>query len=357
MLGPLVAAIATVAIVLASVDQRLLLHWVGELPLGSVLAEDVDDVTAANWTVLRSSGSRETAVIALGASGIREALPDQERILEELRERGIEQIRYLPLFASGESLVESLALLSTVTAPSGSVVVVDLSPGRLSLSARRGVAEVRLPRFALLDYSEVLQVLAEQGHQISELPEIWRARGWLARYSRQRISFLTRRCRVAARDNWQRLACVRVLMVPGTWTETHSFRQHLYPDTALSLAVKENMARRLSFAYRAQGPTSPPFAVAMTRRIEDLCSRRGWRLLWVRLPTDPVARVVERDRQQRLENLLLRASENGNSVLDLYTASFRSDQFYDLHHVRQRGALILTDSILARISLLLRTPR
>jgi hypothetical protein len=353
-LAPLVGGLLTVGAVLVIADHRLTLESLRNVPLSAVLGNETDGNTRAIWVLAARRDTNGPSFIAIGGSVLWRALDDEPAILERFHASGVDKVPYVPLLISNETLTETLALLTTLEAPAGSVVVANMSPMRLSMPVEVAESEARFPRLPLLDYSEVLRLLAEQGHIVHQPPELWRLRGWLSIYLTQRLGEALYDCAHRDLEAGAPFACASRLLIASRRRVT-SLKYRTYPDTALPIELKRTEARELSLQLLAQEHTVPLFGEAVARRIEDVCRRRGWRIVWVRLPVDPLARNAEQFLDHNVDETLDLPRQGNTTELDLRVMPFGSSDFIDLHHLRAGGASIVTDSIVARVTSILRT--
>jgi hypothetical protein len=355
-LAPLIAAMSVVLLALWIANARLTVDVLRRAPLSAVLASENDDVTRAMWLVAQSESLRGPAVVAVGASAMREALETAPIMAARIDRMSPHAAAYLPLFTAGQTLTESLVLISALEAPPGSIVMVQLTPIRFAVTAAAAAAEAANPRLPLLDYASVGALLDARGIRPTLLPRILRARGYFANSMIQRVTPSLRDCLV-----WQAVhptprECVGRLLSQPWFRVAGPFRDHAYPDVARSIPDKMMLARQLALELSTRGDAAREFSPAVAARIEAICADRRWRLLWVRLPHDPLDPRVIQSIDREIDRMLANAGSPARDVLDLRDRFDESDDFYDLHHVRSAGRRILTDTILAHVGALSEWP-
>lgn len=347
-LSPFIAALATVLIGLALANRRLSLETLRGLPLPSALASETDDVTKAMWEIASQSDMAAPALIAVGASAMREAFEDDDIVAARLRAADVHPRSYIPLITSGQTLTESLALLTSMQAPAGSIVLIQLTPTRLSLPVGTAEAEVLNPRFPLLDYAEVRRLLRDVGHSVYPSPGLLRARGWLFYYATQALNPRIRDCLESGPRGLAVGECLRRISSDPWVVHPAAFRQHMYDDVALPRATKEQLARRLALQLVGAGESALDFGALAAARIDTECRKKGWKPVWVRLPIDSSAIGAERTADLAIDTLLSSPWLPAAAVVDLRHLPLPDDAFYDIHHVRRAGRAAIIDSLVPR---------
>lgn len=349
-LVPIVAALLTAAAAVEAADLVLRPQLFGGAPESEVLASSNDDLAHVVFEAVNLPRLAVPAVVILGASAMREALPPPVA-MERLLQAGVGRtVPYVALAASGETLGETLTLFDALDVAPGSLAVVHVSTGTVSYSLADADQDVGSPRLPLLPDTALRRLVRTRGEAAPWMPALLRNRVWLA-------SLIEGRMSTGATECIRRLIGLRpgsgcpvpVLLWPWSGAPT-GYRYFDYPPYPLQAAAKDSLAilERLEAQMRAD--RDPSFTAAALSLLIAHAQARGIHLLLVRLPRDPKARIAEVGFEKGFAGAAALARSSGIAYRDLAdSADFTSAEFFDLHHLlpvaRQRLAGVLVQLV------------
>ncbi|HEY4215973.1 MAG TPA: hypothetical protein VGM67_02485 [Gemmatimonadaceae bacterium] len=331
-------AVAACIVLVALVALEGWLHHypLRDATLDAAVADSNDLITRAMHLALTSDRERGPIVAAIGGSISHAIYGTPSDFEAQLTALGAPN-HFLSLVTTGQTATEALALASSLTLPRGSMLLVQISADRLLGVDEAERVSAERPRMPFLDYGAAR---AEQGASAHDLrPMLLVSRNWLGYYARRRAEEPYRACR---RAEGGRVRCV-VTGIAGAFARRTGGISDAGQAAPLDLQDKLLRRRQYELVYAARERTPSSIATREFARLAVLGRDRGWRVVFVHYPVDPLWRPVIAGYDSLLNQRIGELQSLGATYLDLRDAAgFGSDDFFDLEHVTTAGSEHLT---------------
>lgn len=164
---PIVLAIITIFIV-ASLAHRTLINIWGSLEKSESVY--TNDHTYVMHQALKNRGLKQKLVVFIGGSVTREGtLLDRDMQDLYFAKKTDDNIKFLNLGSSDQSLLESLRLLKTINIPPGSIVYIQFSFKKLNYGPIQYKKDIAEPRLPLLSSQDIYNKASYYDHVIYHL--------------------------------------------------------------------------------------------------------------------------------------------------------------------------------------------
>jgi hypothetical protein len=346
-LGPLLAALVVWGAGVLFANSRLGLERFRGVPEAAIVRSRTDDVGHVLYTLANSVPPRSSAVVLLGSSAFREGFPEPSAMMTRLRARGVAS-SWLLLATSGQTLAESIALADFTSAPPGSILVIHLTPERVTTQRSDVEQELAAPGIPFLADSSVRRLAFGSGHG-SRVPALLKYRTWLEHALYSRLGTEGYACAVRLhRLNLSALGCtLHALTAPAP---SEPYRLFNYPPHPLQAAVKDSLARIAHFQAVMRRELDAGLAAELLADLTRREAAHGVSVLLLRLPSAPRVRDAEASLEAQFRTVERRAEAAGARVLDLSEAAFADSDFYDLHHLLPAARERIADALLRALA-------
>lgn len=311
--GVMLAGVLVALLLLGALEVSLSRGWLWRLDVGWLLSDPTDDWARAVWSVKRAERSgRGDYVFIIGGSGAREALVSDESVQAMLAAEGRPLFQFVNLGTRNQSLYESLVLVENLPPARHGLVVMALTPSLFRdglTEAHDAVYGTRIPLYshALVRMLESADLLPTPALPINVI----RFRPKLGHYIKGRLAHRT---------------------LFRSLTYQHHFLLGTRPLRRVHLLP---LLRKLSVQMRSF-PANAAFNFAVLERSVRLAQHKGYRVLLVDLPRNPLSERVLYEPylssyRQRVHEL---SETTGASYRDLHLLyQFPPQYYYDHLHL------------------------
>lgn len=301
----------------------------------------VDGTSYVSHRVANERFDADLNLVLLGASVTRESvLPDAEL---ERRLAAVHggSVRVRNLGCTNQTLQESYAILASLDAPPGTVVLMQSSFRKLNKDAAWYRDELLAPRFTNVEFESVLRFHGPvQAALYHATPDLLRVRTPISHYLE------VRSCALATLWDPQASAhCLRPIRVV----------RHFYSrETQLSPGQKRSYVAEVEATRLPEAVAHHEEGYRWLGRLRDLAAERGFRYVLLDYPVAPLARPMERrvramiDYESSVEPLA------GTARWDLaFDPDFADRDYHDTYHLIGSGKDKLSEKLIDRMRKLL----
>lgn len=351
-LSALLLALVTVLAFFSWLDRTTSARFEVVSTLGDVaFTSKVDDCTRAQVNALAAGDSSIPTVLAVGGSGLREAIVPAPEFEELLLNAGHPAARFLNLSTSSQTFSESYALMNAVPLRAGAVILFHLTYARFRESRADTSALAAAPRMPFISQAPVLAAVGETERLIHEV-SLFATAAWLRGAAYHSVvkerygngSFLAMLREIDGETCGFGFGCV-ALVVGGRTVEPAPMT-YAYAGKQPSERRKQSRARRAVMAHRGKIFENASFNAEFLALIARWCAERGHRLVLLDLPKSRVMRPIYAEVHEPLSAAIDAARSAGASYLDLdEKLQLEEADFHDHEHVLESGRVKVSTAL------------
>ena len=373
------AAALTVTVLLFILELAVGSHLAPEStatwPTESFLASERDDHGSTMAAILSDEGavarSSEPTTFLVGGSTLREGLlPDlviEQQLAESSRQNSPSIVT---LYSFDQSIAESARIALSLQLLEGDTVVLDVNPRRFGLDSQTLTAEWADSRYSLLDGDPLFDLASGEftasertgtsspGAEVASIGESrlfapWR---YLSTFENRFFlrNWISGRLPAETTGSWAALTSGQ--LNDASWSTLADFSlrslrrplRYAYGNDALDATAKDQFAWTVETTRVPEYFENREFEFKLADLLIAELQTRGVDVVLLELPRAPASvqaySPVWDDYNARVDEL---ASNEGVRRLDLRSASFDDDDFYDLEHLLAPSRDALTQLVIA----------
>lgn len=306
-----------------------------------------DDWGYIQNTVVNKIAPNSLSIVALGGSTMREATDPKAVIYESIiRPTGLDY-NFWNLSSSSQTLLESLAILSSIRPKRNSIVLINVSLIRFRPSRQDYIDEYQSPRMPFLDYSEVRKFFTSVNITTPKVSKIKQYMLWVQKLLEVIKNDHYKKYTSLTYKNWYPYCQEYLKQFFFTGVQGQYYRhkyQFMDPETrtspmkAMSLDEKKRYLARIETDYYSSFFDNLDFNLKLLTYICNYASKKGYKVILIELPQDKLADNVDKKIVQAFKSAIKSITFKNVSIADYSnTLSFNSSDFFDLYHFMDSG--------------------
>lgn len=333
-LTSLLAALISVTLVLEAGGNKVFHYLNHELTLAQ---RYVDGTSYVSYITANAGYGDDVNIVLLGASVTRESVPSEKWMEEKLTQHLAKEVNFLNLGSRNQAYDESLAILNTLDAPKGTLILQQVALRKLDKDSSFYRNQYLNPRFDVVEYGVLDRYygyIDQWRHHLT--PSLVKRRLPLLNYINSR-NCNYRSLIVEEMRQW----CTRPVAVK---------RSFYSQKTRLSRAQKKRYIE--DAVNRRYKPAMKHYSNGLQylKAMNDIAREKGYELAFVDYPVAPMIRDIEQRFAEALNYKKLVDQFRGkHEFLDYrFQRKFRDEDFQDTFHLiaegkKEMGKLIIND--------------